>query len=154
MRILIDTREQLPYRFERHQAETIPAALLCGDYSLPGFQDRVAVEHKELGDLIGCLAVGRDRFERELYKSRHHDLFAVIVEATLEDVVNGGYRSQMKPQAALQSILAFSVRYRAPFVWAGRREAAEAVTFGLLQKYLGEIEKRFRRAPTRKYPKA
>ena len=61
----------------------------------------------------------RDRFERELARGRHYDLFAVVVEASLADVSQGRYRSDMKPQAALQSIITFQVRYRVPFVWAG-----------------------------------
>jgi ERCC4-type nuclease len=148
MRILIDTREQLPFSFTRFQGvETEQAALPAGDYSLPGFEDKVAIERKELNDLIGCLkGSDRDRFERELNRTRHYDLFCVVVESTLEDVAKGRYRSEMKPQAALQSIFAFQVRYRVPFIWAGNRAAAEYATFSLLEKYLAEIEKRFKAA--------
>jgi len=146
MRILIDTREQLPFSFTRFRdVETDRAALPAGDYSLPGFEDRIAIERKELNDLIACLMNGnRARFERELSKLRFYDLAAVVIEASLEDVSKGRYRSEMKPHAALQSVLAFQVRYRVPFVWAGDRAGAEYVTYSLLSKYLEEIEKRFR----------
>jgi ERCC4-type nuclease len=145
MRILIDTREQNPLTFERFQVETERATLPAGDYSIAGFQDRVAIERKELNDLIACLMNGnRDRFERELAKLRFYDLAAVVVEASLEDVSNGRYHSEMKPHAALQSIFAFTVRYRVPFVWAGNRAGAEYATYSLLEKYLAEIEKRYR----------
>ncbi|MGC9964280.1 MAG: ERCC4 domain-containing protein [Syntrophobacteraceae bacterium] len=145
MRILIDTREQRPFSFTRFPGVAIErAALPAGDYSLPGFEDRVAIERKELNDLIACLkGDNRDRFERELTRARHYELFAVVVEASLEDVSKGRYRSEMKPHAALQSIFAFQVRYRVPFVWAGGREAAEYATYSLLEKYRTEIEKRF-----------
>jgi ERCC4-type nuclease len=146
MRILIDTREQNPLTFERFQAETERAALLAGDYSLQGWADHVGVERKELNDLISCLkGDNRDRFERELAKLRFYDLAAVVVEANLDDVSKGRYRSEMNPHAALQSIFAFQVRYRVPFVWAGTRAGAEYVTFSLLEKYLAEIEKRYQR---------
>ena len=64
MRILIDTREQAPFTFQGYEVDPEPATLPCGDYSLPGFEDRAAVERKKLNDLVGCL-VGkdRDRFE-------------------------------------------------------------------------------------------
>ncbi len=52
----------------------------------------------------------------------------------------------MKSHAALQSIFAFQVRYRVPFIWAGNRAGAEYVTFSLLEKYLAEIQKRFEMA--------
>ena len=45
---------------------------------------------------------------------------------------HGAYRSEMKVQAALQSIITFQVRYRTPFVWAGNRAGAEYVTYSSL----------------------
>lgn len=147
MRILVDTREQAPFTFAGYEAAPEPATLPVGDYSLPGFEDRVAIERKELNDLINCLMDdNRARFERELAKGRHYDLFAVVVEATLTDVSQGAYWSLMNPHSALQSIIAFQVRYRIPFVWAGNRKGAEYCTFWLLSKYLREIEERFKLA--------
>ena len=147
MKIVIDTREQLAYSSARYQVDTISASLPCGDYSLPGFEDRAAVERKSLDDLIACLmGNNRDRFERELLKAKHYDLFAVVVEATMLDVSRGRYTSKMNSHAALQSILAFHVRYRIPFVWAGNRTGGEYVVHGLLSKYLAEIAKRFEMA--------
>lgn len=147
MKILIDSREQLPFSFDRHEVETETTALQIGDYSIPGFEDRVSIERKALDDLVGCLmGSNRDRFERELSKSRHYDLFCVVVEASMEDISRGRYRSQMKPQSALQSIFAFSVRYRMPFIWAGNRAGAEYATYSLLSKYLREIEMRYKQA--------
>lgn len=149
MRILIDTREQQPFSFTRYEVATEPATLPVGDYSLPGFEDRGAVERKSLNDLVGCLMGkdrDRDRFERELARGRHYDLFAMVVEANLADVSQGRYRSDMKPQAALQSIIAFQVRYRLSIVWAGSREGAEYMTYSLLAKYLREIGERYKQA--------
>ena len=131
----MDTREQTPFSFARYEAATSTATLPVGDYSLPGFKDRAAIERKSLNDLIGCL-MGKDRkrFERELRKGQTYDLFCVVIESTLADVSKGKYRSEMKPHAALQSIITFQVRYRIPFVWAGNREGAEYMIFSRLQK--------------------
>ena len=114
---------------------------------MPGFEDRAAIERKTLNDLIGCL-MGKDRtrFERELTKGRAHDLFAVVVEAALSDVSQGKYKSEMNPHAALQSIIAFQVRYRIPLVWAGNRTGGEYYTYWLLSKYLREIGERYKLA--------
>lgn len=155
MWILIDTREQAPFTFAGYEAATVLATLPAGDYSLPGFEDRAAIERKSLNDLIGCLmGKERERFERELSKGRHYDLFAVVVESSFADVSKGKYRSEMKPHAALQSIISFQVRYRTPFVWAGNRQGAEYVTFSMLQKFLREIEERFKQASTAQKEKA
>jgi len=137
----------MSFSFQGYEVETEVVGLPVGDYSLPGFTDRVAVERKELGDLIACLMDGnRDRFERELAKARHYDLFAVVVEAPLSAVSQGRFRSEMKAHAALQSLLAFQVRYRLSIIWAGNRAGAEYCTFWLLSKYLREIRERYKLA--------
>jgi DNA excision repair protein ERCC-4 len=104
------------------------------------------VERKSLNDLVGYLMGNRDRFERELARGRHYDLFCVVVEAILEDVRRGQYQSLMRAHAALQSILAFTVRYRTSFTWADNRAGAEYVTYSLLSKFLREIGERFKLA--------
>ena len=140
MKILIDTRERIPYKFENpSEVGTIP----IGDYSICGLESHIAIERKELNDLIGCLTTGRERFERELYKARALDYFALIIEASLSDLVNGNYRSRMGSKSAIQSLLAFSVRYRLPIFFAESREYSQRVTESLLCKYAREIEKRF-----------
>ena len=147
--ILIDTREQTPYRFDppRYNVSTASAALPAGDYSLPGFEARVAVERKTLEDLVACLkGKNRERFERELARGRPYDLFVVVVEASMADVAQGRYRSDMKPHAVLQSLFAFQVRYGVAFLWAGDRAGGEYATHSLLAKYLYEIDQRVRTA--------
>ena len=134
--IVVDTREQKPYQFEH---ATIGAALGCGDYSIKGFEDRVAVERKELNDLISCLTkTGRERFERELRRSRALEHFAIVVEANLSDLAAGRYRSDMTPEAVLQSIVTLSVRYGVPVWLCDSRELGQRVTESLLVKYARE----------------
>lgn len=148
MIIITDTREQLPFTFTKWpDVEIQRAALDAGDYSLAGFEDRAAIERKSLDDLVACLmGDNRDRFERELARARRFELFTVVVEAGLQDVARGYYKSQMKPQAALQSVTALFVRYAVPFMFCGSRDGAEYMTHALLSKYLYEIEKRYKAA--------
>lgn len=146
MIILVDSREQLPFSFSKWPDIQIRVeALPAGDYSLPGFQDRVAVERKELNDLIACLmGDNRARFEKELAKARRYKMFCVVVEAGLQDVAQGRYQSKMNPNAALQLVTALFVRYGVPFMFCGSRAGAEYMTFSLLSKYVYEIQKRFK----------
>lgn len=148
MKIIIDSREQLSYEFTRFDVKAQVASLPAGDYSIPGFEDKAAVERKTLQDLIACLTKGRKRFERELTRARHYELFAVVVESSMDAVRLGHYRSSMNPHSALQSIIAFQVRYAVPFLWCGSREGGEYVTYSLLQKYIREITERYKRATT------
>ena len=142
--IIVDTREQRPYRLEGYDDVTITTGTIpTGDYSIVGFEDRVAVERKSLPDLVGCL-IGeqRKRFERELARARHLEFFAVVVEANLADVLAGRYVSKMVPAAVLQSVIAFMVRYGHSFILAQDRAGGELVTHGLLTKWAREITTR------------
>ncbi len=145
IRIVADTRERdAAYSFENFpNVEVIEAALPTGDYSLSGFEDRVSLERKRTDDLIGCLSQDRARFEKELSRARNFELFAVIVEDSLPNIMAGRYRSQMKSTAVIQSIAAFSVRYRVPFLFCGNRQGGELMVFSLLSKFAYEIRKRF-----------
>ena len=146
MRIVVDSREQAPFAFRgpRYDGVTVEVgALPTGDYSLAGLTDKVAVERKELADLVTCLGRERERFERELQRGAALDAFAVVVEASWHDVAAGNYRSRLKPHAACQSVLAFAGRYRVPFLFAGSRAAAEYMTWGFLRQYLEGARKRF-----------
>jgi len=147
LKIKIDTREQAPYNFD---TPSEVGAISVGDYSLVGLENNIAIERKELNDLIGCLTTDRERFEKELHKGRALDYFGLVVEASLSDLANGHYRSRMGPRSAIQSLLAFSIRYRLPIWFCESREYGQRVTESLLLKYAREIEKKFENISTQK----
>ena len=135
LRIIQDSREQSPFRFEGFSAVVEVGTLEAGDYSIRGFERRIAVERKELGDLVGCLGTDRERFTRELARLRGYDAAAVVVESPSRDLRAGRYRAQMTPQAAWQTVLAFTQRFRVPFLFCDSRADAEQVTFDLLRHF-------------------
>ena len=147
MIIAVDTREQRPFAFQGYaDCTTISGTLPVGDYSIAGFDEKIAVERKSLDDLLGCLTSGRERFQKELARARSLDRFTVVVEASFEDLAKGNFRSAMNPHAACQSVIAWQVRYGTPFIFAGSRKAAEYYTHSYLAKYLYEIEARYKAA--------
>ena len=73
LRIVFDSREQCPFRFEGFNAVVEVGALATADYSLVGFTDRIGIERKSLPDLVACLGVERERFARELARLRGYD---------------------------------------------------------------------------------
>ena len=135
LRIVCDSREQAAFRFEGFPVEVTVGALASADYSLHGFTDRIGIERKSLPDLIACLGVERERFQRELCRLRGFDCAAVIVESPSSDLRAGRYRAQMTQQAAWQTVLAFGQRFRVPFIFCDSRADAEQVTFDLLRHY-------------------
>jgi len=139
MKIITDSREQKPYQFET-QSEV--GTLQVGDYSLAGGEHLVAIERKTLDDLIGCLTQDRDRFERELHRGKALEYFCLVIECSLSELAGGRYRSKMLPKSAIQSLLAFSIRYRLPIFFCENRGYGQKLTESLLCKYAREIEKK------------
>jgi ERCC4-type nuclease len=128
---VVDTREQKPYRLEPCEVRALPT----GDYSVAGLEDHVAIERKSLDDLVGCLTQDRERFKRELERGQAMDYFALVVEATLEDLARGRYKSEMSVKSAVQSVLALSVRFRLPVWFVHNRIHGCRVTESLLTKF-------------------
>lgn len=145
MKVVIDSREQCPFTFQGKLYEgvsIVEGTLQSGDYSLAGLTDKVAIERKSLADLVQCLGRERDRFERELQRGQGLEFFAVVIEASWQQLALGEYRSKLNPHSACQSVAAFMARYRVPFHFAGSRAAAEYCTWSLLKQYLQGMEKR------------
>ena len=138
MKIIIDTREKNPFDFlsQNGDIQTELGTLALGDYSLAGLTDRVAVERKSLADLVMCLGTERERFERELMRAAAMESFCVVVESSWQALAEGKYRSKLNAGAACASVMAFMARHRIPFLFAGNRPNAEAVTAGFLRQYV------------------
>lgn len=115
------------------------------DYWLTGLEKFVASERQRPRDLMSCLeGQERERLERELSRLRGLDYGALVIECDLADLAAGNYRSKMRPRAVVQSLLAFSVRYRLPIFFCPGREYAARVVESLLTKYLAELQKRMK----------
>lgn len=127
MVICVDSREQDTEQSKRRYADFgVPwerGKLDFGDYSavftLPNgekfdLMGIVSVERKmSLDELCGCYTNDRARFEREFERAKavNAKIYLLIEEATFEKAYNGKYRSQMKPQALVASMLAWLARY-------------------------------------------
>jgi DNA excision repair protein ERCC-4 len=133
--IIIDTREQTPFLFAGYPVSIRRDGLEAGDYSVSGFERRIALERKSLDDLLGCLTHDRERFERELARMRGYDVAMVVVESPLIALRQHRYKSRMDPEAAEQSWKAMMQRFMVPFHFAADRADAELFTFDMLRHY-------------------
>ena len=129
--VAIDSRERKPYRFTRSQVKT----LASGDYSIVGLESRIAIERKTKQDAYSSLGRGRLRFERELERLSRFDYAAVVIETSLPDFLRAPGFSRMSPQAAMNSILGWSVKYHVCVFFAGDRLHGHALTRQLLRKF-------------------
>ena len=135
--IVIDTREQLPYEFAG--IPTTVGTLRAGDYSLVGFEDRVAVERKSKEDAYGVVGAGRDRFERCLRRLSELERAAVVIECSIEAFSEPPPRTKISSQQAINSYLSWSCTYRIPVLWMPSRGWAERATLKFLAAYLKHV---------------
>ena len=146
MQIIVDSREQNPFTFACFDCTVIPGTLPSGDYSLAGFEDLVAVERKNLSDLIGCFTSGRERFVREMERLRGFASCAIVVESPWCDLAKGSYRSKLPANNAVQTVISIIQHYRMPFYFAANRADAERFTYDFLRHFLRHAKERYKAA--------
>jgi ERCC4-type nuclease len=147
----IDTREQptksLAKRMEYLQPN-VRETLNAGDYTaktlLPDgtwFYVPSAVERKmSLTEIAGNLTRERDRFKAEFNRASERGirLYILIEQASWEAAYSGAYRSQMKPQSMIASLLTWSARYGCSVLMCERSETGGKLIRDILRYEMRE----------------
>lgn len=133
-RIVIDTREQLPFAFKG--LPTVRATLKTGDYSIEGYTDRVAVERKSKEDAYGCVGASRERFKRCMSRLADYERAAVVIECSVGAFIQPPARSAITGTQAVGSFTSWMATFRVPVIWCDSRELAEQMTVRFLLAYV------------------
>ncbi len=128
----LDTREQVVARIPL-EVPIVVAALPMGDLSVPGFEQRIAIDRKQLGDFIGCITHDKERFARLLTKMAGLEFAAVVVEATLADVRARKYRSQVAPAFVVGAAARITTKYGVPVFFCGSGDSTMDFAIRLLR---------------------
>lgn len=118
---ICDTREQRPLCL--HPLNVERGTLATGDYSIKGLEREVAIERKSLEDLIMCVGVERERFDRECQRLLAYPVKAIVVEALWSDLEAGAWRSKVSAAAAIGSVLGW-IAMGLPLLMVGSHENA------------------------------
>ncbi|HET9873483.1 MAG TPA: ERCC4 domain-containing protein [Propionibacteriaceae bacterium] len=148
LEIIVDTREQYPYRFTRQQTRTERRALPCGDYGVvSGGRLVAAVERKSLSDLVASLTSGKLRFA--LGELAGLPRAAVVIEERYSRVFE---LERVRPALVADGLAELQVRWPAvPIVFCETRQLAEEWTYRYLAAALawaateGQLEDRLGR---------
>jgi len=87
--VVVDTREQTPLWLESNGV--FMKSLSTGDYSVKGYEDRIAIERKGLQDVFSSIGKGRKRFWRGIRR-----LASMRVNGGFGGVIVEGTRTQVK----------------------------------------------------------
>jgi hypothetical protein len=147
--VVLDTREPDPHPWVRWWpagTRIVREGLETGDLTVRGLEEVAVVERKTLTDLAGCLGGERDRFERELARSRHIAGFAVVVEGSWEAFLTECHvRRNFGTESVIGTIAAWSRRY-CPFMFCGTTELAARFAWRFLTGPLRESEQTLSKA--------
>lgn len=145
--VIQDSREQMPWDFTGFKCDAphqnknliVPveiAGLKTGDYSLKGFEDRICIERKSLGDLYSTLGQDRDRFEREFERMAQMQYAALIIEADWPTICSSPpERSKLHPKSVFRTLIAWSQRYGVHVHPTPSVGFAERLCFRILERF-------------------
>ena len=119
--VVIDSREQLPIDVSPMRSQI--GTLATGDYGLKAMPHLAAIERKSESDLLGCIGVERERFEREIMRLLAYPVRGIVIESTWERIEAGEWRSKVTPAAALGSLLGWAAM-GIPIFMVGNHERA------------------------------
>jgi len=113
MVILIDSREQQSPLFGRYpKGMTVSCCKLeVGDYSIRGLESKIAVERKQISDLISYCTTEREATKRKMAQLQKLEWAGLLIEARESEVYRPYLFSNVSPEAIRQSLVSFSVRY-------------------------------------------
>jgi len=138
--VIVDTREREPISFDPVRIEAIHKALPAGDYSLAGYETRVAVERKSMDDFVSTVIRGRDRFARELERLREYEYACVVVEGDLSGVFGRRYNSGANPASVFGAVISIIVDFRVPVFFCFDRQIACRFTQDYLLRVHGHLK--------------
>ena len=140
--IIVDTREKVNSHvtkyIEKQGIPCISRKLDTGDYSAQigalSLERDIVVERKaNLDEICGNFTVERERFEREFLRAKAYGTKVVLIveNATWTDVFLGNYRSKVKPQSLIGSLLSWMVRYNITVLFCKPEETGKII-WGIL----------------------
>ena len=139
--VKVDTREQKPFLFRG--VKTVVGKLDTGDYSIPGYENRVCIERKSLDDFVQSVTTQWPRFRNELTRMKEFEFKHIVAEFSPEDIIQKKYYAHtIDPSRIFGQIMDIHVNFGITICFTGSRRAGARMTLGLLRMWwLKEIEK-------------
>jgi ERCC4-type nuclease len=136
MKIIIDSREQAPLDFKDSKIKKLNA----GDYSIEGYEDKIAIERKSAGDIFGTLGKGHKRFKKELERVKEYDYFGIYIEDSFENIYNKTFEnshfSKMHGFVIIAILNTLKIKYGIDVVFCNSRVSMKQQINEVFKAYL------------------
>jgi len=128
--MLVDTREHLPYEFERlvRIAGTIRQTLPAGDYAIAEAPEIFCVERRrveEFNTIFSNPSDNRSPFLQEIEPLLDYPHRFLVIEGTLQSSKGGGRLGQYHKNGMMDFLDALTARYGIQIIYSDSREEAE-----------------------------
>lgn len=137
--LIVDTREQRPFNFNKYPVEVRRSKLDAGDYSVEGHEHLIAIERKSMSDLVSTLTTGHKRFKKEIERSLNYTYFGIIVEESftmlLHDAYEGAKHNKASGEVVAKIVNAIRVKYNVDVMFCTDEAEAAALTYHVLASY-------------------
>ena len=144
--VICDTREQVNNNiteyFDKNKLSYVSRKLDAGDYSFEvdgmTFQDSVVIERKaSIDEIAGNFTVGRQRFENEFLRAKANGIkvFLLVEDCSWEKIKSHDYRSKLKPQSLIATLLSWQVKYNISIMFCGAKYSGELI-YGICYYWL------------------
>jgi ERCC4-type nuclease len=142
--VLVDTREQQPLALRANHPNWFGAerraTLKTGDYTIEGMESLLALERKNLADLVACIVTYRVRFLASCARLAKFRWKAILIEASYEDIKKGwdetGIPSEVHPNAVCGTLDAIEAKHGIPIIYTSvHRELATERAASWLSKH-------------------
>ena len=134
MKIIIDSREQLPLEFKvgGNITDVSVRGLPIGDYAAEWEPESnkpetncempIVFDRKNISDLFGTLSSGMDRFKKEIERANENKIqLILIVEGSICDVLGGTKYSSIEGKTILKTMFSLFVKYNVIPVFCNNR---------------------------------
>lgn len=105
-----------------------------GDYAIKGYEDKIMIERKTIGDLWNTLGRDWDRFLREMDRAKNHRMKYLIIEGNLADIDRGYPYSKIPPELIHAKLMSLQVKHNVHVIFAGRIDRARDYVRKLIAK--------------------
>jgi ERCC4-type nuclease len=132
---IVDTREQNPLSFRRFHGwfqKIEYRALKLGDYSVKGMEDTLAVERKDLADLIQSFTTNRAVFVARLRRMSELPHSLLVVTSSLTEIKSEYPYRAANPNRITQSLIAVLTGLRLPFICTDTHQLGEEIVASYL----------------------
>ncbi len=129
--VVVDTREKQPLPLYANHPNWIGGegrgTMKTGDYTLAGMESLLALERKNLTDLVACSIFYRERFLATCARLARFRWKAILIEATYEDI-KGGFEqfdipSEVHPNTVCGTLDAIEAKFGIPIIYTSRNQA-------------------------------